>query len=486
MGYRTACVIDHPRDVVFAWHERPGALRRLTPPWLPTRVDREASSLREGTAVFAVPPGLRLRSRHLPGEYRAGEQFADALRLPGDVPVPWHHLHRFEDGPPGRTVLTDDIDTPVPARLLDPSAAYRTRQLTADLDLHAELDEFGRGPLTVGITGTDRPVGEALAALLSTGGHRVVHLVRSDAPPPPGAPGGPGGPITGPPDGTDRDDGAGGAPGSVGTPWDDAGAMVRRWDPAHPDPALAEGLDAVVHLANAPLVGRYVGSSLREGLRRYVDTTAALARVAGDAAFIHASTVGVYGVDSGEAPLSEDDPTGADTLAEMVRRVEAAATEAPGRSVSVRLGVVVSARVGVLAWQRPLVAAGVYSLQGPRRTWASWIGLDDLVDVFARTVVDESIRGPVNAVSPHPVRRDEWLATVAAAHGRASMVPLPVGFSRALLGPERTRAAKGTRQRVEPAVLAEAGHRFRFPLLADAMGHELGVLDQPRVTTRTW
>lgn len=485
MGYRMSCVVDHPRDVVFAWHERPGALRRLTPPWLPTRVDREAANLRDGVAVFAVPAGLRLRSHHQAGEYRPGEQFADVLHLPGDVPAPWHHLHRFEDAPAGRTVLVDEIDAPVPASWLDPAAAFRTRQLTADLDLHARLAELRRGPLTVGITGTDRPLGEGLAALLTTGGHRVVHLVRADPPAPPGAPGGPGGPVTGPLDGTARDDGAV-APGTRGTPWRDAGAESRVWDPADPDPALAEGLDAVVHLANAPLVGRYVGKSLREGLRRYVDTTAALARVAGDAAFVHASTIGVYGVDSGEAALDEDDPTGADTLAEMVRRVEAAAAQAPARSVSVRLGVVVSARVGVLAWQRPLLTAGVYTLQGPRRAWASWIALDDAIDVFARAVADETLRGAINAVTPHPVRRDEWLATVAAAHGRSAMVPLPVGFSRALLGPERTRAAKGTRQRVEPAVLREAGHGFRFPLLAQAVGHELGVLDQPRVTTRGW
>ena len=486
MAYRTSCVIEHPRDVVFAWHQRPGALRRLTAPWLPMRVDREAANLRDGVAVFAVPAGLRLTSHHDPGGYTPGVQFVDAVRLPGGIPAPWRHEHRFEDGARGTTVQTDTIRAPAPARLLDPIAAFRTRQLTGDLGLHTELAEFAPGALTVGITGTDRPVGEALAALLTTGGHRVVHLVPAG--PPHLDADQPTSPLPDPAtlDGDHRDDGAGAAPGTVGTPWADEGALWRLWDPIDPDPALAEGLDAVVHLANAPLVGRYVGPSLREGLRRYVDTTAALARVAGDAAFIHASTIGVYGVDSGEAPLDEDDPTGTDTLAEMVRRVEAAAREAPGRSVSVRLGVVVSARVGVLVWQRPLVAAGVYTLQGPPRAWASWIGLDDLVDVFARAVVDDALRGPINAVTPHPVRRHEWLATVAAAHGRMAMLPLPASFSRAILGPERTRAAKGTRQRVEPAVLAEAGHRFRFPHLADAMGHELGVSAQPRVSARTW
>ena len=43
MGLQYSSVVDAPVAEVFAWHERPGALLRLLPPWQPIRVVQEAS-----------------------------------------------------------------------------------------------------------------------------------------------------------------------------------------------------------------------------------------------------------------------------------------------------------------------------------------------------------------------------------------------------------------------------------------------------------
>lgn len=51
-------VVDAPRDEVFAWHARPGAIHRLFPPWQPLRIEAEAASLADGTARLALPGGL--------------------------------------------------------------------------------------------------------------------------------------------------------------------------------------------------------------------------------------------------------------------------------------------------------------------------------------------------------------------------------------------------------------------------------------------
>ncbi|TXH26378.1 MAG: TIGR01777 family protein, partial [Mycobacterium sp.] len=53
-----------PRAEVFAWHERPGAFTRLSPPWQPMHLVSEADSLRDGTAVLALPGGLRWVAEH--------------------------------------------------------------------------------------------------------------------------------------------------------------------------------------------------------------------------------------------------------------------------------------------------------------------------------------------------------------------------------------------------------------------------------------
>ena len=69
-------IVNAPLDEVFAWHTRPGAITRLTPPWLPVTVAAEAASLRDGRAVLALPGGLSWDAQHDPRAY-------DPPRQPG-------------------------------------------------------------------------------------------------------------------------------------------------------------------------------------------------------------------------------------------------------------------------------------------------------------------------------------------------------------------------------------------------------------------
>ena len=91
MGFRDSGVIEAPVDEVFAWHERPGALPRLVPPWQPIRVLEEASSLRDGKAVLRLPGGVRWVAQH--GGYEPPRQFVDELV---SLPLRWRHTHFFE------------------------------------------------------------------------------------------------------------------------------------------------------------------------------------------------------------------------------------------------------------------------------------------------------------------------------------------------------------------------------------------------------
>ncbi len=60
MTFQHTARFDSPIDEVFAWHRRPGAIQRLTPPWQPVKVASESPSLREGRAVLALPGGLNV------------------------------------------------------------------------------------------------------------------------------------------------------------------------------------------------------------------------------------------------------------------------------------------------------------------------------------------------------------------------------------------------------------------------------------------
>ncbi len=440
MGIQYSSTIDATADEVFAWHARPGALQRLMPPWLPGSVRREATSLADGRAELALPGGQLWVAQHDPSGFEPGRAFVDE-RVAGGLasaalaPLRWRHEHRLE---PLRdaTIMRDRVDTQVGSRLLRPMFVYRHRQLADDLQRHREL---AAAPMTVAMTGASGLIGTALAAFLTTGGHRVVRLVRR-------------------------------APG----------AGERRWDPDAPAPDLLDGVDALVHLAGASIFGRF-GDDHRERIRvsRIGPThrLAELAAASGLRAFVGASAIGIYGDDRGDEPLSEVSDPGDGFLADVTVEWEAdtaAATEGGVRTALIRTGLVQTPRGGVLQVLRPLYAAGLGGPLAGGHHWQSWIDLDDLVDIYARALVDERMTGPINAVAPEPVRQREYASTLGAVLRRPALLPTPALGPRVLLGEHGMHELALANQRVVPTRLAELGHRFRRPRLEASLRHQLG------------
>ncbi|WP_431231615.1 TIGR01777 family oxidoreductase [Mycolicibacterium psychrotolerans] len=446
MGIHYTSIVDHPVDEVFAWHTRPGAMRRLVPPWQPMQVIAETESLADGRAVLGLPGGLRWVARHDPAGYDPPHQFVDVLSSDGLMTLPpriigwWRHTHKFADTGDGRTEMRDEVDTTVPGAALRSTFVYRHRQLADDLAAHRDAGQTGAGQLSVAVTGSAGLVGTALTALLTTGGHRVIRLVRRE-------------PV--------RPD-------------------ERRWDPHAPAPDLLAGVDAVIHLAGESIAGRFTEAHRRAIRDSRIEPTRRLAELAAGArvsAFVSASAIGFYGYDRGDAELSEDSARGDGFLADVVADWEAAtepAATAGVRTVCVRTGIVQAARGGTLRLMRPLFAAGLGGRLGSGEQWLSWIGLDDLLDIYYRAVYDEAMAGPVNAVAPNPVRNKAYTKALAATLHRPAVLPVPSLGPRVLLGKQGARELAEANQRVLPAKLAELGHRFRQPEVEGALAHELG------------
>src|SRR5580658_3467430 len=408
MGLRFSSVVDAPLDEVFAWHARPGAITRLMPPWPPACVERA---------------------------------------------VGWRHTHEFTPAGQQATRVTDEVETPLPARVLRPMFAYRHRQLADDLAAQARARALCPDSLTVAITGSGGLIGTALTALLTTGGHRVIRLVRR------------------PP----RNSGE------------------REWRPEEPAPTLLNGVDALIHLAGASIGGRFTPDRKREirqsriaPTRRLAELAAATATATGAGtdpdtpglrAFVTASAIGFYGPDRGEEILTETSSRGEGFLADVVVDWEDATAPAAAagiRTVQVRTGIVQTPRGGMLRLLYPLFAAGLGGRLGSGKQWLAWIGLDDLLDIYLRAVLDSALSGPVNAVAPAPVRNTEYTAVLASVLRRPALVPVPPLGPRLLLGAEGARELAEASQRVCPERLTEAGHQFRYPELDAALRHMLG------------
>ncbi|HEU4569865.1 MAG TPA: TIGR01777 family oxidoreductase [Gemmatimonadales bacterium] len=448
--FRHASDLPVPRQAVWDWHLRPGALVRLNPPWERARVVR-SGGVAEGSEVVlqaAVAPGIETTWVMEHHDVTAPERFRDRMRR-GPF-ARWEHLHAFEALSAGRTRLVDEIDFTPPlgpaGALAAPSItarlrrmfAYRHATLAADLEAHAAA---GGRTLHIAITGASGLIGRQLEAFLTTGGHRVTRLVR----------------------GTPR-------PGEV------------RWDPAGDwDAAPLDGVDAVVHLAGEGIAAgrwteerkRRIRESRARGTRSLV--TALARRPHPPRTFISASAVGIYG-DRGDEPLTEAAPPGTDFLATVGREWEAAAAPiaaAGARVVQLRFGVVLSPAGGALAKMLPAFRAGVAGRLGSGHQRFPWIALDDALYLIHAALLDDRYTGALNATAPDTPTNAEFTATLGRVLRRPTLLPVPAVALKLLFG-EMAEATILAGQRVVPERLTALGFRWRYPALEGALRHALG------------
>jgi uncharacterized protein (TIGR01777 family) len=259
-----------------------------------------------------------------------------------------------------------------------------------------------------------------------------------------------------------------------------------RWSPGEGaiDVAGLEGVDGVVHLS---------GESIFAGLRRWtvakrtriresrVGTTALLARtIAGlarkPAALVLITGSGFYG-DRGDELLTEESTGGRGFLADVSREWEEAALPAAAagiRFVSLRTGLVLDRRGGLLGPLLPPFRLGVGGPIGRGRRYWSWITIDDLIAVFRFALESGGLAGPVNTASPNPVTNGEFARVLGRVLARPAFIPVPPVALRLMFGREAANETMLTSARLVPARLLAAGFQFRYPDLEGALRHVLG------------
>jgi uncharacterized protein (TIGR01777 family) len=433
--------LEAPAAEVFRWHERPGALERLVPPWERVQVIDRTGGIENGSRVTLRGPGGRWIVEHR--DVVPGAQFRDVL-LRGPFPR-WEHTHRMNPEGEGACLLEDRIEYALPLGLLGSAVAgayvrsslerlfdYRHRRTARDLQEHR-----GGRPRSVLVSGATGLVGSELLPLLSTGGHQVRRLGR-----------GPGG-------------------------WDPEGGRL--------DPGLLEGLDGVVHLAGENIAnGRWtpdrkarIRESRVRGTRLLCETLARLKRP--PETLVSASAVGFYG-DRGEEELTESSRPGFGYLAEVCKDWEQAtepARDAGIRVVNLRLGIVLSPKGGALSKMLLPFSLGLGGRLGHGRQFMSWISLSDLSSLILRALTDSALSGPVNAVAPHPVTNREFTRTLASVLGRPAFTPMPAFLARLAFG-EMAEALLLGGAKVLPGRLTGSGFEFQHPTLEIALRELLG------------
>ena len=247
-----------------------------------------------------------------------------------------------------------------------------------------------------------------------------------------------------------------------------SGGIDVNWDPITGElGGAAVGADAVVNLAGASVAGSRWTAKRKELLRSSrVETTrslvGALSRMAArPRVLVSASGIGYYG-DCGDKVLTEESPAGADFMSSLGQDWEAEASkgEALGvRVVRVRFGIILAKHGGALAKIMRPFQLGLGGRIGSGQQWMSWITLEDVLAILRFALENGEVRGPINVVSPQPVRNAEFTAALAQALHRPALCPAPAFALRLLLG-EMADALLLSSQRVHPARLEKFGYRF--------------------------
>ena len=238
------------------------------------------------------------------------------------------------------------------------------------------------------------------------------------------------------------------------------------------EPADVDGLDAVLHLAGEPVVGRWT----REKRRRIMDSRVLGTRsiVEGFARAAHpprvlvnASGIGFYG-DTGDHVVDENSPAGRGFLADVCRAWEAEAQKVTNaRVVLLRIGLVLGRDGGTMKRILPVFRAGLGGRLGSGRQWMSCVHVDDIAGLALWALETEAISGPLNGVMPQAVTNADFTRTLARAVHRPAILPAPAFFLRAVLGDMSSLLLDSSR--VRPAVAEKYGYRYEFADVADAL-----------------
>ena len=284
------------------------------------------------------------------------------------------------------------------------------------------------------IAGSHGMIGSAVTPYLAAGDHQVYRLVRS-------TPG----------------------PGEIW--WDpDAGQI---------DASGLEGFDGIVNLATMRWPFRWTRKAKEKQRANRIATYRLLAESLAACArkprvLVCASGIGVY-PSSGDNIITEDTAPCSSFLSTVDRDGETATAAAEAAGIRV-----VHLRIPQVIGGAALQYAGFRAGEGQQ--WMSWIGRDELASIIEFALMTESLSGPVNAVSPNPLRNVEFATTAAKALGLKPGGVMPSFIVRLVMGEMGEEFALASR-RAQPTKLLAAGYHFRFPELADALRHEQVIMN---------
>jgi uncharacterized protein (TIGR01777 family) len=149
-------------------------------------------------------------------------------------------------------------------------------------------------------------------------------------------------------------------------------------------------------------------------------------------AVISSSGIGWYGPDPvipNPHPFTEDDRANDDFLGNTCLQWERSldpVTTLGKRLIKFRTGIVLSNEGGALKEFKSPMRFGIAAILGSGKQIASWIHIDDLVQLYITAIENENINGVYNAVAPNPVSNKELTLQLAKKIRGKFFIPVHV------------------------------------------------------------
>lgn len=296
-----------------------------------------------------------------------------------------------------------------------------------------------RAYMKFAIAGSSGFVGKALVQKLRKDGHEVLRLVRENANLPADA-----------------------------IAWNPQSGVI--------DTGKLDSVDVVVNLAGENIAdGLWTRKKKKRIWESRVVTTENLSAILVSLpnppkVLINASAIGYYG-DCGEKEIAEDSPPGSQFLARLCQEWEKATKSAENagiRVVNLRIGMVLDSDGGALKKMSTLFKMCLGGVVGTGDQFISWITLQDLLSIVCFAVRDTRVKGPINAVSPEPVRNRKFTKALGKVLKRPTLCPLPAFIAKMVFG-EMGEALLLEGARIYPLKLQKLGFNFEHKNIHEAL-----------------
>ncbi|RYC69178.1 TIGR01777 family oxidoreductase [Spirosoma sordidisoli] len=295
---------------------------------------------------------------------------------------------------------------------------------------------------TVLITGGTGTIGRRLTQLLQQQGYQVAYLSRTNKPVP--------------------------------------NVTVYQWDVQRGqiDPRAIQTADHIIHLAGAGVADeRWTDARKNEILTSRTQSTELIAKALSEnpnqvKSFVASSAIGFYGGDTGDRPLNETSPGGADFLAQVTRAWERAEDQVAAlgiRTVKLRTGVVLTMDGGALPKLAQPIRLGAGAPIGSGQQYISWIHIDDLCRLYIQALADESWQGVYNAVAPTPVTNETLTRAIAEVLKRPMLLPNIPNFVIKLMFGEMAITVIGGNYVLNKRIADETNFRYQYADLTNAL-----------------